>query len=134
MMNQVTLFRRIPKSGIFFEEPPSEVQSNHSSVHEDSNGSHLKSGILVDQPPAEDESNHSIQRVVSMPLMKTAQVPHIVGARPGVRQDGVHVSRLVQFAESTATPTEHVSAGSRNLLMQNSAALVQRKKQVFLVV
>ncbi|KAL5475805.1 hypothetical protein EMCRGX_G025663 [Ephydatia muelleri] len=69
-------------------------------------------------------------RVVSMPLMMTARVPHIVGARPGVRQDGVHVSRLVQFAESTATPTEHVSIGSRNLLKQNSAALVQRKAQV----
>ena len=53
----------------------------------------------------------SIQRVVSLPLMKTTQVPHIVGARPGVRQDGVHVSRLVQFAESTATPTKHVSTG-----------------------
>ena len=68
-----------------------------------------------------------------MPLMKTAQVPHIVGARPGVQQDGVHASRLVQFAQSTATPTEHVSTGSRNLLKQNSAALVQKKKPVFLV-
>ena len=154
-----------PKSGIFFEEPPSEVESNHSSVHGDSNGSSLKSdiyvdnpseedddesshsvqenskesplksGIFVDQPPAEDESNHSVHEYSKGGLlMKTAQVPHIVGARPGVRQDGVHVSRLVQFAESTVTPTEHVLTGSRNLLKQNSAALVQRKKQVFLVV
>ena len=52
-----------PKSGIFFEEPPSEVESNHSSVHEDSNGSSLKSGIYVDNPSEEDddESSHSVQ-------------------------------------------------------------------------
>ncbi|KAL5484189.1 hypothetical protein EMCRGX_G020642 [Ephydatia muelleri] len=52
-----------PKSGIFFEEPPSEVESNHSSVHEDSNGSSLKSGIYVDNPSEKDndESSHSVQ-------------------------------------------------------------------------
>ncbi|KAL5469299.1 hypothetical protein EMCRGX_G030541 [Ephydatia muelleri] len=68
-MNQVTLFRRIQRSPLLNQasflrnHAPSEVESNHSSVHGDSNGSSLKSGIYVDNPSEEDddESSHSVQ-------------------------------------------------------------------------
>ena len=64
------------KSGIFFEEPPSEVESDHSSVQEDSNGSILKSGIYVDNPSEEDddESSHSVQKNSKETPLKSAGI------------------------------------------------------------
>ena len=40
-----------PKSGIFMDDPPSEVDESSHSVHEDSKGFPPKSGIIVDDPP-----------------------------------------------------------------------------------
>ena len=115
-----SISKRCKKKSV--DDRPSEKDSeSDQSVHEDSKGFPSKSGIFVDDPPSEeeDESSHSVHEdskgllqnlasLVPIPLMKTAPVPQFVDAKPGVRQDGVHVGRLVHFAESTAIPTEHV--------------------------
>ena len=104
-VNQVTLSMRIPRA-LLQNLVPSLSMTHHQKVNQVTLSMRIPRALLQNLVPSLRLQN--LAPLVSIPLMKTAPVLQFVSARPGARQDDVLVSRLVRFAVSIATLTEHV--------------------------